>query len=89
MILTAARRLSISVVFDLNAYAQAEEAACRVPAPAAEAGLPVLGAGGCCGAPAPQQIHEQLADLLSRYDVNALAASVKIFAVKPGANQCL
>ena len=69
---------------DLNAYAQAEEAACCVPAAAAEAGLPVLGAGGCCGAPAPQQIHEQLADLLSRYDVNTLAASVKIFAVKPG-----
>lgn len=67
---------------DLNAYAQAEEAACCVPAPAASNGLAVLD-GSCCGAPAStSQIHSQLADLLRRYDVNDFAASVKIFAVK-------
>jgi hypothetical protein len=28
-------------------------------------------------------IHEDLADLMRRYDVNAYAASVKVFAIKP------
>lgn len=70
---------------DLNAYAKAENAACCVPAPA-EGGLPVVELGGCCGAPAPSgtsEIHSQLIDLLSRYNVNDFAASVRIFAVKP------
>jgi SAM-dependent methyltransferase len=67
---------------DLNAYAQAENAACCVPAPATS-GLQVLD-GGCCGPPAPaSEIHGQLAELLRRYDVNDFAASVRIFAVKP------
>ena len=72
---------------DLNAYAQAEEAACCVPA--AELSLPVMQtAGGWCS-PAPSHsvteagIHEQLADLLRRDDVNEFAASVRVYAVKP------
>ena len=28
-------------------------------------------------------LHERLADLLGRYDVNDYAASVKVYAVKP------
>jgi arsenite methyltransferase len=68
---------------DLNAYAQAEDAACCLPAPAAASGLTVLD-GGCCSAPAAtSEIHAQLADLLRKHDVNDFAASVKIFAVKP------
>jgi ubiquinone/menaquinone biosynthesis C-methylase UbiE len=55
---------------DLNAYAKVEnQAACCSPA-------------GCC-APANDGLHRQLQDLLERYDVNACAASVRIFAVKP------
>ena len=42
----------------------------------------------CCGGPAATMkekvnVHERLADLLTRYDINAYAASVKVFAVKP------
>ena len=33
--------------------------------------------------PADPQLHEQLADLTRRYDLNAYAASVKVYAVKP------
>ncbi len=29
-------------------------------------------------------LHDDLADLLSKYDVNAAAASVKVYAIKPG-----
>lgn len=70
---------------DLNAYAQAENAACCVPAPVtATDGLNIL-ESSCCSAPATSSdIHGQLAELLRRYDVNDLAASVRIFAVKLG-----
>jgi hypothetical protein len=41
--------------------------------------------GGCCGA-APQgdreTVHNGLAGLLQRYDVNDYAASVKVFGLK-------
>jgi arsenite methyltransferase len=30
-------------------------------------------------------LHEDLASLLSQYDVNAAAASVKVYAIKPAA----
>lgn len=61
---------------DLNAYAKIDnQAGCCSPPMAQE--LPVV--SGCC---APT-LHNGLADLLSRYDVNEFAASVKIFAVKP------
>ena len=39
----------------------------------------------CCGEPAPQSVHDGLRDVLSRYDVNEYAASVRVFAVKPSA----
>jgi len=29
-------------------------------------------------------LHEELTTLLSQYDINAAAASVKVYAVKPG-----
>lgn len=55
---------------DLNAYAKVESGAgCCSPA-----------AGSCCG-PAPE-LHDVLKHFLDCYDVNAFAASVRVFAVK-------
>jgi arsenite methyltransferase len=66
---------------DLNAYAQAENASgCCGPAAADGA--------SCCGAPAGDAAESrQLADLLRRYNVNDYAASVQVFALKPGGDR--
>lgn len=59
---------------DLNAYAQVEnQSGCC--SPAMGDGLPVV---SCC----TPTLHDNLAELLKRYDVNDYAASVKVFAVK-------
>jgi SAM-dependent methyltransferase len=71
---------------DLNAYAKVEnQSGCCSPPAAASSGLPIASGGGCCGgsAPADAALHDRLADLLRRHDVNDYAASVKVFAVKP------
>ncbi len=65
---------------DLNAYAKVEnQAGCCSPATPAHP---------CC-TPASHAdslpLHAELSELLSQFDVNAAAASVKIYAVKPGA----
>lgn len=64
---------------DLNAYAKVEnQAGCCSPA---------MGESACCsGAADPKAatLHEELAELLRSYDVNAAAASVKVYAIKPG-----
>jgi SAM-dependent methyltransferase len=58
---------------DLNAYAKVEnQAGCCSPS---MTGLPVV---SCCS-----DVHHSLSDLLSRYNVNDYAASVKVLAVKP------
>jgi len=59
---------------DLNAYAKVEnQSACCTPP-----------STSCCTPkPAEGDLHEQLADLLRRYNVNDYAASVRVFAVKP------
>lgn len=73
---------------DLNAYAKVEnQAGCCSP-PAATAGdLPVLEqvGGGCCSPSdvTSPELHQRLAELLRRYDINEYAASVRVFAVKP------
>jgi len=63
---------------DLNAYAKVEnQSGCCSP---------TMDEGSCCSpAPATQSatLHEELSDLLSKYDVNAAAASVKVYAIKP------
>ncbi|MBB5319430.1 arsenite methyltransferase [Tunturibacter empetritectus] len=63
---------------DLNAYAKVEnQAGCCSP---------TMGDTAACCAPAPSSeptVHEELTELLSKYDVNAAAASVKVYAVKP------
>ena len=68
---------------DLNAYAKVEnQSACCPPPMASSSTLPVAAAdGGCCGG--GPTVHDGLADLLRRHDVNAYAASVRVFAVKP------
>jgi SAM-dependent methyltransferase len=64
---------------DLNAYAKIEnQAGCCSPA---------MGDAGACRTPAPlaeSSVHEDLTDLLAKYNVNAAAASVKVYAIKPG-----
>ena len=71
---------------DLNAYAKVEnQAGCCSPG-MEEAGLFAVIAEACC-APAPEasSLHEDLSALLETYDVNEAAASVTIYAIKPGA----
>jgi len=63
---------------DLNAYSKLEnQSGCCSPA---------MAEGSCC-APAPHtdstSLHTELSDLLSKYDVNKAAASVKVYAIKP------
>lgn len=72
---------------DLNAYAKAEnQSGCCSPSmtenPNKRTGLTIVDSGGGCCAPAAT-VHGSLTDLLSRYDVNDYAASVKVYAVKP------
>jgi arsenite methyltransferase len=72
---------------DLNAYTKVEnQSGCCSPKMAEGDTLPVLETG-CC-TPAPQTLHEELKSLLTEYDVNAAAASVKVYALKPGAKSC-
>jgi len=61
---------------DLNAYAKVEnQSGCCSPA---------MNEGSCCiPAPGTATLHEELVDLLSKYDVNSVAASVKVYAIKP------
>jgi arsenite methyltransferase len=64
---------------DLNAYAKVEnQSGCCSPAMSGSS-LPVV--SDCCSAP---NLHAELAELLRRYNVNDYAASVKVYAVKPG-----
>src|SRR5271163_2457953 len=63
---------------DLNAYAKVEnQSGCCSPA---------MADSSCCS-PAPDTgsatLHAELSDLLSKYDVNTAAASVKVYAIKP------
>jgi len=80
---------------DLNAYAQVEgQSACCSPAPepatsSASRSLSLAPSTGCCGGgsggSATSVVHDRLAELMKRYNVNDYAASVKVFAVKPPA----
>lgn len=61
---------------DLNAYAKVEnQPGCCSPA---------MQESSCCS-PASDipSLHTELSDLLKKYDVNAAAASVKVYAIKP------
>jgi SAM-dependent methyltransferase len=74
---------------DLNAYAKVEnQSGCCSPSMSTDNGLNVLAESCCSPEPASTAtLHQDLKDLLSKYDVNAAAASVKVYAVKPTTNQ--
>jgi SAM-dependent methyltransferase len=63
---------------DLNAYSKVEgQSGCCSPVDPSTT-------SGCCGSDAKNQsLHTDLAEILSRFDVNEYAASVKVLAVKP------
>jgi len=72
---------------DLNAYSKVEnQSGCCSPAMDTDSPLKIAQTG-CCGSTAPS-VHDDLAKLLSEYDVNAAAASVKVYALKPQSNSC-
>lgn len=75
---------------DLNAYAKVEnQSGCCSPSMSDSNGLNVV-AESCCSpkSESSSTLHQDLKGLLSQYDVNAAAASVKVYAVKPNtANQ--
>lgn len=52
------------------------------PLPAASGGCAPAAPATISGGGSPAELHEGLADLLRRYDVNDYAASVKVYAVK-------
>lgn len=67
---------------DLNAYAKVEnQGGC---CSSAESSLPMIETG-CCSTQKPvlDTVHARLLDLLTRYNVNEFAASVRVFALKP------
>ena len=70
---------------DLNAYAKVEnQAGCCSPKMDAPSPLQVIEQSCCSPSPnASEPLHDELKTLLSNYDVNAAAASVKVYAVKP------
>ena len=71
---------------DLNAYAKVEnQSGCCSPAMDGDTSTNTQSA--CC-TPDASTLHADLATLLSTYDVNAAAASVKIYALKPAATSC-
>ena len=70
---------------DLNAYAKVEnQAGCC--SPKMDASNPFQVIEEACCSPAVDtstSLHDELKTLLSEYDVNAAAASVKVYAIKP------
>jgi SAM-dependent methyltransferase len=86
--LTAAGFSAVQVVDtkkDLTAYTKVEGQAgcCSPPADEPPAGA-CCGPTGCATGPAEGSVvHEGLAELLRKYDVNEFAASVQVYAVKP------
>lgn len=76
---------------DLNAYTKVEnQSGCCSPAmdPSSRSTSPLPIAQSACCAPSEPTVHEDLRALLAAYDVNAAAASVKVYALKPAAQSC-
>jgi arsenite methyltransferase len=69
---------------DLNAYAKVEnQSGCCSPAMESRNPFQVVESACCAPAANSPPLHEDLTKLLSQYDVNAAAASVKVYAIKP------
>jgi SAM-dependent methyltransferase len=73
---------------DLNAYAKVEnQAGCCSPKMESTNPLQVIGEACCSPAPSDSNtLHDELKTLLAQYDINAAAASVKVYAIKPKLN---
>ncbi len=73
---------------DLIAYAKVEnQSGCCSPKMDASNPLQVIEESCCSPASSvPPSLHEEMKTLLSQYDINAAAASVKVYAVKPNSN---
>jgi SAM-dependent methyltransferase len=68
---------------DLNAYAKVEnQAGCCSPSMASSSPFQLIEEPCCAPVPAEASLHEELTTLLSQHDVNAAAASVKVYAIK-------
>jgi len=68
---------------DLNAYAKVEgQAGCCSP------GMNGDDRQSCCSPATSQTLHQDLTALLSSYDVNSAASSVKVYALKPATKTC-
>lgn len=71
---------------DLNAYAKVEnQSGCCSPAMESVDGLAVIAESSCSAdsKESSTSLHRELSDLLSKYDVNQAAASVRVYAIKP------
>lgn len=68
---------------DLNAYTKVEgQSACCSPVTPAKGRLSVV-SSGCCSPEEPTTVHDDLAKLLAKFDINEFAASMKVYATKP------
>ena len=72
---------------DLNAYAKIENQSGCCSSAKKDSTLFPIAPISCCStsAPAADTLHEELGRLLAQYDINAAAASVKVYALKPAA----
>jgi arsenite methyltransferase len=69
---------------DLNAYAKVEnQTGCCSPAMETTDPLRVAADSCCTPKPIEPSVHDDLTALLAQHDVNAAAASVKVYAIKP------
>jgi len=73
---------------DLNAYAKVEnQAGCCSPAMGEAEATPAnplqVIESACCTSASSPSLHYELTTLLSKHDINAAAASVKVYAIKP------
>lgn len=74
---------------DLNAYAKVEgQGGCCSPAMEITEEQWIAASQACCGIETPRRgssVHDDLRELLVKFDANEYAASVQVYAVKPGA----
>ena len=67
---------------DLNAYAKVENQGACCPPTTTSGGMAVIGEA-CCSPTVDDSLHQRLLEMLTRYNVNDFAASVRVLAVKP------
>lgn len=73
---------------DLNAYQKMEnQSSCCTGPKADSADLVSMSSQSCCSS-TPVDVDKDLAAVLSQFDVNQAAASVKVYALKPAARAC-